>query len=79
LRHSLRNINKIEYEHYSTSDSGHKEQAKAFLDACENLRTTTVMCQVIPNESQRRKKQRCEQTDDLIFSATTRRFIFTRS
>jgi hypothetical protein len=47
LRHSLRDISKIEYEHYSTSDSGHKEdsrsckqikrreqeQAKALLDA----------------------------------------------
>jgi hypothetical protein len=25
LRHSLRDISKIEYEHYSTSDSGHKK------------------------------------------------------
>jgi hypothetical protein len=70
--HILCNINNIEYEHYSTSDSGHKEdsrfckqakrrrqeQAKAFPDACENLSTTTMTCRFIFTRSQIRKQRR---------------------
>jgi hypothetical protein len=33
LRHNLHDISKIEYEHYSTSDSGHKEDSRSCKQA----------------------------------------------
>jgi hypothetical protein len=74
LRHSLCDISKIEYEHYSTFGSRHKEdsrsckqtkrrkqeQVKALPDAWKDLNTSTETGRFIFTRSQRRKKRRSD-------------------
>jgi hypothetical protein len=69
----------------ASTESETKATSK-LLRHSKSLITSTMMRKLIPNGSQRRKKQRPRQTavlfntrKNLIFSTATRRFIFPRS